>query len=108
MSDENCPYCGAEVEINHDDGHGYEEDQTHAQECVCGKTFAFTTAIHFCYSLKKCPCMNGADHEWKDDKYMARQGFPKWRHCIDCGETERGPYDETHLQSALARLEGEG
>jgi len=29
----NCPYCGAEQEICHDDGYGYEEDVLHQQEC---------------------------------------------------------------------------
>ena len=28
MYDVECPYCGAEIEINHDDGYGYEEDET--------------------------------------------------------------------------------
>ena len=25
-SDVECPYCGAEQEINHDDGYGYDEN----------------------------------------------------------------------------------
>ena len=28
-----CPYCGADVEINHDDGYGLEEDLIFKQEC---------------------------------------------------------------------------
>jgi len=31
MSDVECPYCGADVEINHDDGYGYTEDCLHEQ-----------------------------------------------------------------------------
>ena len=31
--DVECPYCGAELEINHDDGYGYEEDGIYEQEC---------------------------------------------------------------------------
>ena len=51
MSDVECPYCGAEQEICHDDGYGYDEDGDYEQECgECGKTFAFTTSIHFYYS----------------------------------------------------------
>ena len=35
-----CPYCGAEQEINHDDGYGYEEDRRYQQQCgECEKTF---------------------------------------------------------------------
>jgi len=28
-NDVECPYCGAEQEINHDDGQGYDEDVLH-------------------------------------------------------------------------------
>jgi hypothetical protein len=31
--DTNCPYCDADIEINHDDGYGYEEDRKHEQQC---------------------------------------------------------------------------
>jgi len=49
-----CPYCGSGVEINHDDGYGYEEDKTFEQECgSCGKTFVYTTTIVFYYHAKK-------------------------------------------------------
>ena len=51
MSDCKCPYCGNDVEICHDDGYGYAEEETHQQGCPhCEKTFAFTTMIHFTYS----------------------------------------------------------
>ncbi len=26
---EECPYCNEEIEINHDDGCGYQEDEVH-------------------------------------------------------------------------------
>lgn len=67
MSDVKCPYCAADVEINHDDGYGYEEDETHQQKCpYCKKTFIYTTAFHFSYGVSKADCLNGAPHEWKD------------------------------------------
>jgi ssDNA-binding Zn-finger/Zn-ribbon topoisomerase 1 len=33
MKDVNCPYCDAELEINHDDGNGCHEDRIYTQEC---------------------------------------------------------------------------
>jgi hypothetical protein len=63
MADLECPYCGADQEINHDDGHGYEEDVRHEDECTeCGKGFIFTTFISFSYQAEKADCLNGGDH----------------------------------------------
>jgi glutaredoxin len=33
MSDVQCPYCNADIDIDHDDGYGYEEDKTFMQTC---------------------------------------------------------------------------
>jgi len=64
--DTECPYCGEDVEINHDDGYGYSEDETHQQECgACGKTFTYTTMIHFGYSTRKADCLNGGEHDYR-------------------------------------------
>ncbi len=30
---ERCPYCHAEIEIDHDDGYGFDEDTEHLQTC---------------------------------------------------------------------------
>ena len=52
MSDVNCPYCDAEIEINHDDGYGYAEDETFEQDCHnCGKEFEFSTIISYYYQV---------------------------------------------------------
>ena len=64
--DTECPYCGEDVQINHDDGYGYSEDETHQQECgACGKTFTYTTMIHFSYSTRKADCLNGGEHDYR-------------------------------------------
>lgn len=69
MKDTECPYCGAGVEINHDDGYGYNEDDLHQQECgACGKTFAYTTAIHFSYRTSKADCLNDGEHQYERTK----------------------------------------
>ncbi len=65
MKDVKCPYCGKEQEIDHDDGYGYEENETYTQECVCGKIFTFATYISFDYSVHKAPCLNGKSHKYK-------------------------------------------
>lgn len=85
MDDTNCPYCDAGVEINHDDGYGYDEGQMHQQTCgSCDKTFAYTTAISFHYEAAKADCLNGGEHRYKEVK---RYGGPEPRtllRCLDC------------------------
>jgi hypothetical protein len=52
MSDVTCPCCKHEQEINHDDGYGYEDGETHEQECTnCTCIFNFTTSISFNYNV---------------------------------------------------------
>lgn len=82
MSDVRCPYCGAEQEINHDDGYGYEEGVDYEQNCVeCDETFEFTTSISFSYDVL---CQKG-DHEMEPfgDKY------PGMYQCSKCDFYER-------------------
>lgn len=84
-SDVECPYCGAEQEINHDDGYGYEEDQIHEQDCTeCGKAFAYTTAISYYYEAKKADCLNGAPHDFKPTHTTPKR-YTRMQ-CGDCGE----------------------
>jgi len=48
-----CPYCDEYQEINHDDGYGYDEDQTHEQMCWnCDKVFEYRTFIRFSYRAR--------------------------------------------------------
>lgn len=85
MSDTNCPYCDAEIEINHDDGHGYTEDEAHQQECPeCEKNFIFYTSIHFSYDASKADCLNGGEHKWKKTLTIPAE-YSKLR-CEDCQE----------------------
>ena len=60
-----CPYCGAEQDICHDDGYGYVEDEVYEQGCnKCDKSFVYTTCISFSYSVDKADCLNGAEHNF--------------------------------------------
>ncbi len=88
MSDTNCPYCNADIEIVHDDGYGYEEDGTFEQTChACDKTFAFTTSIHLYYETTKAPCLNGGEHDWYKVVQCPKPPNPIYR-CRNCTEEE--------------------
>jgi len=83
MSDTECPYCGADVEINHDDGYGYNEDECYQQECgECEKTFTFRTATHHTYTTGKADCLNGGEHCYKQTTTAPRE-YTRMR-CEDC------------------------
>lgn len=92
MSDVECPYCGKEQEICHDDGYGYEEDARHEQYCGnCRKEFVFTTSIIFYYEAYKADCLNDGNH-----KLNPSHTLPKWATkmvCDDC-DYERPPTPE--------------
>lgn len=92
MSDLNCPYCDAELDVCHDDGFGYEESVNHQMECgKCGKTFVFQTSISFYYEPSKADCLNGCDHHFLPTHTYPKQ-FTKME-CQMCGE-RRIPTDE--------------
>lgn len=85
MKDAKCPYCGKEVEINHDDGYGFEEDELHQQECEhCDKIFTFTTYISFSYRTYIADCLNGGDHVFK--KTITLPPEAARLRCKNCGE----------------------
>lgn len=90
MHDIECPYCGAELEINHDDGCGYAEDEKHEQQCSrCEKSFVFTTTISFSYDVEKAPCLNGGAHDMKPVVHYPRC-YPEWKRCSCCSHEVRG------------------
>jgi hypothetical protein len=84
-NDLECPYCGAENEVCHDDGAGYEEDVCHEMQCCeCEKNFVFTTYISFSYTPYKADCLNDGEHQWE-----IVLGYPKHKElaemrCKDC------------------------
>lgn len=85
MKDIECPYCGEELEINHDDGCGYSEGELHQQTCChCDKTFTFWTSIYFSYDVHKADCLNDGEHIWE-----VTHAFPiecRKLRCKTCGE----------------------
>ncbi len=92
MNDLECPYCDAELKVNHDDGFGYAEDESHEMECdKCEKSFTFQTHINFSYHPSKADCLNTGHHifsEWK--QLWEHEGISTQdRECETCGKYER-------------------
>lgn len=94
IDDVKCPYCGTDQEINHDDGHGYEEWVLNNQQCAkCDKYFVFTTSISYYYDVAKADCLNDGEHNFKPTVT-----YPKCctrLECVTCGELkDLSPDDE--------------
>jgi len=84
MHEVECPYCEKEIEICHDDGFGYEEDQKHEYQCPeCEKNFVFWTTISISNSAEKADCLNDGFHNYEKTKTYPPE-FAKMR-CIMCG-----------------------
>ncbi len=99
MNDVDCPYCDMELEIDHDDGYGYEEGETYQQECkYCGKTFVYTTSRIFYYDVEKADCLNDGEHEYEKTRTYPPQ-FARLR-CKMCG-------DEKPLDASTEKYECE-
>lgn len=93
MSDLECPYCGADNDVCHDDGFGYAEGVYHEITCrSCDKNFVFQTSITFHYESSKADCLNGSEHNLK-----FRRSFPEQFSsmiCKDCDYERRATADE--------------
>ena len=103
---ENCPYCNADIEIDHDDGYGYNEDEINEQDCPeCGKTFCYTTYISYSYNLFEAPCKNGEPHNYKEIHGYPKEFYEYKRRCEVCGE-ETTIDEEKHKESCKKYFEG--
>jgi hypothetical protein len=87
-NDIECPYCGCQQKINHDDGsYGCEEDTNYSQECIrCDKTFGYNTHISFFYAAFQADCLNGGEHKWYTG--ACHPEFMTMRRCETCDEEE--------------------
>lgn len=96
MSEIECPYCGQEQNINHDDGFGYEEGVSHQMECCnCGKRFIFQTEMTYYYQAYKADCLNGEPHDWQVTKTYPKS-FRKMQ-CSMCDEERNLAPEELEL-----------
>ena len=85
--DTECPYCGMEITIDHDGGYGCNEDEKYEQECDhCEKIFVYTISIYFYYDIKKAPCKNGEEHNWKKIFGVHEKHFQDRYRCTYCDE----------------------
>ncbi len=93
MKDVRCPYCTAELNINHDDGYGYDENEIYQQGCgACGRVFTYTTSIIFSYDVATASCLNDeSDHDYKPTVTSPVE-YTRMI-CSMCGE-ERAPTDD--------------
>ena len=98
MSDIECPYCGEEQGICHDDGHGLEEDKLHEDQCInCEKYFVFTTYIDISHQARPADCLNTDDdeHLWEATTTLPKE-MTKME-CRSCGDT-RQPTEQEWAQ----------
>ena len=103
--DVNCPYCGAEQDINHDDGVGYAEYDIEQQECPdCGKTFVFTVSLCYYYDVEKADCLNDAEHQFEETRTIPRC-FRRMR-CKVCGEEKEIEGIAEERKAYIAELRG--
>lgn len=105
-----CPYCEKGLDINHDDGFGYEENVKHQMDCPqCKKTFVFTTVISYDYEPEKADCLNGDKHDYAITSTAPKE-FSKMR-CTMCDDereltpAERTKYNIGTKQSYFEALE---
>lgn len=99
MADLECPYCGSEQEVCHDDGAGYAEDERHEQECSdCGKQYVFTTSISYYYEAEKADCLNGGAHVLMMSCTYPREYSDMY--CRDC-EYRRKPTAEEFVAAGI-------
>ena len=91
MSDDvECPYCGEEQEICHDDGYGTEEGEIHNQRCgSCSRKFVYTTSYTVDHEVCQADCLNGGEHQYKP-VWHTPNDYPDWVMCSVCGHEERG------------------
>ena len=82
-----CPYCGHDIEICNDDGHGCSEDEIYQEQCpACEKIFTFTTYIVFSYEASKSDCLNGGEHKLHKIHGFPEELYKNMYRCSDCGE----------------------
>lgn len=99
-----CPYCGADQEILHDDGQGCEEDVLHRQECtVCGKTYAYETSIDVSHEAFAAPCIDDGNHKW-EETHATPRCMRKLR-CSVCGEEKEIEGIQTERDAYFAEME---
>jgi hypothetical protein len=85
-----CPYCDKEVEINHDDGFGYKDDEFLEMECDhCDKKFMMHVSMSFDYEGSKADCLNGGEHDWEQIHGWPKEHFIGRQKCSMCDKERK-------------------
>ena len=93
MKDVDCPYCEKPIQINHDDGFGYEEDYQHEYQCPhCEKNFIFWTTISVDHQAEKADCLNDGNHDYGKTKTIPVE-FARLK-CRICGHEKPIPNND--------------
>jgi len=96
MCDIECPYCGSEQDVYHDDGYGLVEDVVYEQECYeCEKTFVYTISYHIYHYPKKADCLNGSEHIFVPTTTIPRKHTMMW--CTGCDKRRKPTPEEYDL-----------
>jgi sarcosine oxidase delta subunit len=99
MDEVECPYCGEDFEINHDDGQHYEDGKSASDYCPnCDKQVMISTSVSYYHEIEKADCLNEiSDHDWSSWYFLwFNDDFTKKierRYCNVCDEEERETHD---------------
>ena len=106
-SEVECPYCGTDQYVDHEDGYGYEEDVLYNQECVkCRKYFTYTTMITYTHEAYEADCMNDGEHVWEPTVTYPIEATRM--RCKTCDEERTPTFDEwrrINLEAYKRKLE---
>jgi len=87
MNNVECPYCGEENEVSHDNGENYSEDETTETECSgCEKIFQIETSVIFDHRAIATPCLNDGNHHFEQVYGCPKEVFVGVTMCRICGE----------------------
>lgn len=89
-NDLQCPYCGFDNEVCHDDGRGYAVDTDHEMTCsACDKAFIFNTTITYHYDAFAADCLNTGEHKYEKTRTIPPEAARL--RCVICGHEKPLP-----------------
>jgi len=91
MSDVDCPYCGHEFRLCHDDGAHCQDDGREEEHCPgCSKIMMVRTVISYDHYTETAACLNtddpsDEDHNWGWEYVRGGDDYVKRFRCRNCG-----------------------
>ena len=90
MSKVECPYCEKEHEVDMCDGGDWSQDARREEECPhCEKSFIATVEWNPTFWAEKADCLNGGEHNLKEEGAFPDQIAQTKISCRVCGHVER-------------------